>query len=51
MYGEKGIIKVITKYADRSAKTIEKKLIEDLNDFRGNLPIEDDITIVIVKFL
>ncbi|MCF6248326.1 MAG: SpoIIE family protein phosphatase [Desulfobacula sp.] len=51
MYGEKRITKIIEKYAGMSAKTIETKLIEDLNDFRQSLPIEDDITIVTVKFI
>ncbi len=51
MYGEKRITKVIEQHAAQSAKTIEKKLIEDLNNFREDVPIADDITIVIVKFL
>ena len=51
MYGEKRIIKIIEQYATQSAKTIEKKLIEDLNNYRKDVPIADDITIVIVKFL
>lgn len=51
MYGEKRITTVIEKYAAQSAKTIEKNLIEDLNNFRNSAPMDDDITIVTVKFL
>lgn len=51
MYGEKRITKVIEQYAAQSAKTIEKKLLEDLNNFRKDVPLSDDITIVTVKFL
>jgi len=50
MYGEKRITKVIEQHAAQSAKTIEKKLLEDLNNFRKDIPRADDITIVIVKF-
>lgn len=51
MYGEKRIIGMIEKNAGLSAHEIEKKLRQDLSEFTGNLPIEDDITIVVVKFV
>jgi len=51
MYGEKRIVKIIEQYATQSAKVIEKKLIEDLNNFREDIAVADDITIVIVKFI
>jgi phosphoserine phosphatase RsbU/P len=51
MYGEKRITQAIEQHAAQSAKTIEKKLIEDLNHFRKDVPIADDVTIVIAKFL
>ena len=50
MYGEKRIIKVIENNKTQSAAIIEKKVFEDLNNFCQNVPIADDITIVIVKF-
>lgn len=50
MYGEKRIINVIGKNTARPAKTIETKIIEDLNHFRSGTPIDDDITIVTIKF-
>jgi phosphoserine phosphatase RsbU/P len=51
MYGEERILKIIKQNATQSAKAIEQKIINDLNDFRGSIPIEDDITMVIVKFI
>ena len=51
MYGEQKIIQVIQENVSQSAQTIETKLIQDLNHFRKAVPIEDDITIVVVKFL
>ena len=51
MYGEKRITKAIEQHAAQSAKTIEKNLLEDLNNFKKDVPIADDITIVVVKFL
>ncbi|MBC2703824.1 SpoIIE family protein phosphatase [Desulfobacula sp.] len=50
MYTEKRITSTIAENVAQSAKTIEKKLLEDINAFRGDVPIADDITIVIVKF-
>lgn len=50
MYGEKRMTAVIETYAAQSAGAIKKNLMEDLNTFRRGRPIEDDITIVIVKF-
>ena len=51
MYGEDRIINVIKTNSKESAKTIENELIEDRKNFCGSLPIEDDITIVTIKFL
>jgi sigma-B regulation protein RsbU (phosphoserine phosphatase) len=51
MFGEKRITDIIKENADQAAETIEKKMIENLDNFRETIPIEDDITIVVVKFL
>lgn len=51
MYGEKRIMQVVEKYALEPARTIEEKLIADLKDFMQGVAIEDDITIVTVKFI
>jgi len=51
MYGEKRILKVMEQYADQSAQRIEKELIQDLSNYCRSLTIEDDITIVVIKFL
>ncbi len=51
MYGEKRIIDLIEKNAVLSARELEKAIRRDLKNFTGDLPLEDDITLVIVKFL
>ena len=51
MYGEKRITEVIKEYANHPAGVIKNKLIENLTGFRNHTPIEDDMTLVIVKFL
>jgi sigma-B regulation protein RsbU (phosphoserine phosphatase) len=49
MYGEKRIQTLIARYSDQPARTIQKKLMEDLDRFIEKVPISDDITVVIVK--
>jgi serine phosphatase RsbU (regulator of sigma subunit) len=49
IHGLRDRIRMLTRLT--VAKEVQKILIEDLNNFRNHLPIEDDITIVIVKFL
>ncbi|MCG8642881.1 MAG: SpoIIE family protein phosphatase [Desulfobacterales bacterium] len=51
MYGEKRIIDLVEQKAILSAKDIEKSLKDDLNSFMGDLPLQDDITLVVIKFL
>jgi len=49
MYGEQRIQALIARYSDQPARTIQKKLMEDLDGFIETVPISDDITVVIVK--
>jgi sigma-B regulation protein RsbU (phosphoserine phosphatase) len=51
MYGEKRIIDLIEKNAVLSASDLLVRITEDLKQFTGEHPIEDDITLVIIKFL
>ncbi len=51
MFGEKRISDIIEEYASSSAQTIEENLIKDLKEFMQSSSIEDDITIVVIKFL
>jgi len=51
MYGEEKMIKVVQMHKTEPAQIIEARLIEDLQLFTGNTAPEDDITMVIVKFV
>jgi sigma-B regulation protein RsbU (phosphoserine phosphatase) len=49
MYGEQRIRSVIRRYCTEAAADIRDFLIQDLETFRGSVPLEDDITLVIIK--
>jgi sigma-B regulation protein RsbU (phosphoserine phosphatase) len=49
MYGEQRIRSVIRRYCTEAAADIRDFLIQDLSTFRGSVPLEDDITLVIIK--
>ncbi len=51
MYGEKRMIDLIQNNAVLSSSELKMKLEQDLKVFTEDFPIEDDITLVIVKFL
>ena len=51
MYGSDPIRESIRKHAAESAEAIQNTIIEDLKLFQGKAPQEDDITLVVVKFL
>ncbi len=51
MFGSDRLRESIRKRADESAETIQNGIIEDLEIFQGETPQEDDITLVVVKFL
>lgn len=51
MYGEEKMIRVVQMHKTKPAQIIEARLIEDLQQFTGNAAPEDDITMVIVKFV
>ncbi|UCG13163.1 MAG: SpoIIE family protein phosphatase [Deltaproteobacteria bacterium] len=51
MFGLDRLREAIRKNASVSAKDIQNGIIEDLNIFRGEVPQEDDITLVVVKLL
>ena len=45
LYGEERLLNIIRKYPDNTAEKIE----QDLNDFRKDYPIKDDLTFVLLK--
>ena len=51
MFGSDRLRESIRKHAAESAETIQNGIIEDLKTFQGEAPQEDDITLVVVKFL
>jgi serine phosphatase RsbU (regulator of sigma subunit) len=42
---------IIRRQADAPAKTIRDAVVDTLQEFRGNAPQEDDVTLVVVKLL
>jgi sigma-B regulation protein RsbU (phosphoserine phosphatase) len=51
MFGSDLLRESIRKRAAEAAETIQNGIIEDLKIFQGEAPQEDDITLVVVKFL
>lgn len=49
MYGTERVKELILTCKDQSARAIANRIIADLNQFRGNRPQDDDITLLIVK--
>jgi sigma-B regulation protein RsbU (phosphoserine phosphatase) len=51
MFGPDRIREAILKHAKESAEEIQNRIIKELEIFQGEAPQEDDITLVVVKFL
>jgi len=51
MFGQERLRDIIRQHADASAKAIRDTVISTIQDFRGNAPQEDDVTLVVVKLL
>jgi sigma-B regulation protein RsbU (phosphoserine phosphatase) len=51
MFGINRFRTAIRKHAAESAEQIKNHIIADLKEFQGEAPQEDDITLVVVKFL
>lgn len=49
MFGRERLEEIIRSSASETSKTIEKNIINDVVSFRGDLPQEDDITLVVIK--
>jgi sigma-B regulation protein RsbU (phosphoserine phosphatase) len=50
MFGQDRLREIIRQHAGTSARAIREAVIDTLQDFRGNAPQEDDITLVVIKF-
>jgi sigma-B regulation protein RsbU (phosphoserine phosphatase) len=51
MFGRKRLIRVVRKNSRLSAVGIRDAIIDAVNNFRGFSPQEDDVTLVVIKFL
>ena len=49
LFGKERLHQIIRENADKSAEAIQEAVLDGVNKFRGKLPQEDDITIVVVK--
>jgi serine/threonine protein phosphatase PrpC len=45
LYGEERLLNIIKEHPDNTAEKVQ----QDLNDFRGECPISDDLTFVLLK--
>ena len=51
MYGKDRLYKVIREYTSATAAEIQGAVFESVRRFRNNFPLEDDMTLVIVKVI
>ncbi len=51
MFGKKRLYEIIRATADQPAEAIQTAVLEAIDSFRGQVPQEDDITLVVVKML
>ncbi len=51
MYGKDRLYKVIREYTSATAADIQTAVFESVRRFRNNFPLEDDMTLVIVKVI
>jgi sigma-B regulation protein RsbU (phosphoserine phosphatase) len=49
MYGKDRFLQVARRHAARSAQAIRDAILDDLAAFKAGLPMEDDVTLVVVK--
>jgi len=49
MYGKERLKKVIAENAGSPASTVINALVADLREFKNGLPLEDDVTLVVIK--
>jgi sigma-B regulation protein RsbU (phosphoserine phosphatase) len=51
MFGRERLRDLVRRYAGESAGRIQQAVIEALHQFRGEVPQEDDVTLVVIKLL
>ncbi len=48
-FGEERIKKIIEENAEKSAEEIKEKILQTIQRFRANAPVNDDLTLVLLK--
>jgi len=48
-FGEEALANIVHQNADSTAEGLIAKILQALNDFVGNSPLEDDVTMVVCK--
>ena len=51
MYGKERLRDAIRRVAELSSEEIRQAILREVEDFRGDLPPEDDVTLVVIKLL
>ena len=51
MFGRDRLHAIVRNHSDASAETIQRAIVESIDDFRGSAPQEDDITLVVAKLI
>jgi phosphoserine phosphatase RsbU/P len=51
MFGQTRSREIVRKHSAASAETIQNAVIAALQDFKGDVPQEDDVTLVVIKLL
>jgi sigma-B regulation protein RsbU (phosphoserine phosphatase) len=51
MFGRERLRDLIRRHADQSAEGIQEAVIKSLHRFRGEVPQEDDLTLVVIRLL
>jgi sigma-B regulation protein RsbU (phosphoserine phosphatase) len=49
MYGKDRLKAIVKKNASSGSQTILSTIFQDLNQFRGEVKQEDDVTLVVIK--
>jgi sigma-B regulation protein RsbU (phosphoserine phosphatase) len=50
MFGKEPIMEMMRNHADNTARHILESIMQKLDHFRGDLKLEDDVTLVVIKF-
>jgi sigma-B regulation protein RsbU (phosphoserine phosphatase) len=49
VFGYERLSDALNRYVSEAAPTILQKILDDLNDFAGGLPADDDMTLIVLK--